>query len=448
MATKKAVKKKRANKTKGAKPKVDWRRRLMIVGAGLAGAGVLAWLLTWPDLPPAVANAIPEVQVAAVPADKNAFLVYQAAGKLVQFPHRVGKVEGRPAKPALMTGLSNWDPALRPAVVAFVADNGPALERMRDGRRVSGFQVSEPGHDLQSRLPSYVSLQDLSRLATADMRLALEAGRHGTAFQRAIDILNLGRRMTYAYNDPMITELVGAVISGLALEGLTGEWAAVAKAPTPVLETFLRDLNTLDRLERPIGQYLLGERDSAIRSAPLLARGTDTPIAKFLMAQPVIDRYTSYSRNVFDLQMQKAEARDWKGQRELIERYTRIGPKEMASFPLHPADAVVRILSTIALPSFTGAAEKILTGEARYDALRIRVATELYRRSHGQSPSDLGALKAVGLSAVPVDPFKPQQSLAFAEGRLWSVGRDGLDQQGQKAQPEKPIKDGVGDLIL
>jgi|GEM_PF-4203669 len=78
------------------------------------------------------------------------------------------------------------------------------------------------------------------------------------------------------------------------------------------------------------------------------------------------------------------------------------------------------------------------------------IALKRHRLAHGAYPNDLAALTPKHLPAAPADPFAPGSELKYRrEGSgftLYSVGRDGIDDNGQPSDPERPRK--TFDLVV
>ncbi len=90
-------------------------------------------------------------------------------------------------------------------------------------------------------------------------------------------------------------------------------------------------------------------------------------------------------------------------------------------------------LTRLAMSSVSAVNDAIARAKALQESARTSIAIERYRRLHGETPESLGQLTPDFLDRAPIDPFDgaPLRYRREAEGyRVYSVGLDGLDQQG------------------
>jgi hypothetical protein len=91
------------------------------------------------------------------------------------------------------------------------------------------------------------------------------------------------------------------------------------------------------------------------------------------------------------------------------------------------------------------------TAQARLDALLLALALQLHYREHAEFPASLDELvKRRYLKSIPADPFGKREPFHYrreanpADGAvLWSVWRDGIDQDGREG-----LHWGDGDWIV
>ncbi|MFP5501898.1 MAG: hypothetical protein ACLGIN_05360, partial [Candidatus Sericytochromatia bacterium] len=305
--------------------------------------------------------------------------------------------------------------------------------------------------------PDMVSVQHLARIGALDFQERWRRGDYSGATDRAIEVLGLGRRLASSRHETVIVPLVGTVISANQHGVIDREAGTLTGVPAPELQRFLSGLNRIDAYEAPVEEVtVLAERDVWLRIADQLqTKGLPEKDAAYDWAVWLIHgNLNTHSRNLYDGLAAKIAARDFEGADAMVDRLSLPFPQVMLSMLFHPGDTVSIMLLSIQSTTL-GATEKLLAAEARFDALRVRLASELYRRRHGAPPPSLEALVPAYMAAVPADPFKPDRPLRYAKGRLWSVGWDGVDQQGRVATDLKALAKGrrkgkrpPGDLVL
>lgn len=85
---------------------------------------------------------------------------------------------------------------------------------------------------------------------------------------------------------------------------------------------------------------------------------------------------------------------------------------------------------------------------ARFRMARQMLAARIYELEQGRAPATPQDLVPDYLPVLPVDPFSGQPFLQSAEGKLYSVGYDGIDDKGAKrANPDNMGNRLAGDII-
>lgn len=100
----------------------------------------------------------------------------------------------------------------------------------------------------------------------------------------------------------------------------------------------------------------------------------------------------------------------------------------------------------IFFPTFAGAGDALLTGQARWVALRGLVAVLRFKRAEGRYP---GSLAEAGFKEL--DPFTEQPLRIKVDGetvRVYSVGPDGVDNDGQERVNTPPNAPRQMDIVL
>jgi hypothetical protein len=105
------------------------------------------------------------------------------------------------------------------------------------------------------------------------------------------------------------------------------------------------------------------------------------------------------------------------------------------------------LFSALALPSISNVAYRAASTQTGLDEARTALALERFRLTHGDLPASLDALVPQYLDAVPVDVLTAQplhyRRLGPDDFLLWSVGWDGVDDDGKIPDPETK----KGDLV-
>lgn len=406
-----------------------WPQVLLVLAVGtlllgIPGVGAL-WVWSRPVLPAPVADALPEYVGTPVPPERDAFPDYLAAGAALQLPPKEERAE-------LWRKLAEAR-TLPPEGAALAAANGAALDAMRAAHRKPELQLMPPRHTTGTRLPTLAGVQDLARVGAADVRRRLAQGDHAGAFARATDVYTLGRRVRHGQSGSMIISLVGEVIDFRIHDALRADAVKVLAAPTPALEAFLKELNALDALERPVEEALRDERDAFARTARAEFPPKDQferEAAEMKFTSAMVDTM----KNGFDQQIALVRARDL-----LHANTTSLFDNPVKFFVcrlLHGDTMAALSVACDGEASYQGYTEKALIAEGRSDALRVWLALELHRRAAGKRPATIAALVPRWLPAVPLDPFAPGRPMAYRDGRLWSVALDRRDGGGK---PELPF---------
>ncbi len=419
-------------------------RRIAAGGVTCLVLGFATWRATEPVLPTA-AYVYPPIVRANVQPPANAVALMNEVVRRMALTRDdrllIGREAYELAPPSARTRTLVKVHKRAAAAALAAARRRPGLQIVVTPRRPSGT----PG------MPALVGLT----LLDARARIADPAAKD--ALKPLADALHIVRRYLYVEDD-FHTALNGAAWTGLVCDILLAERARLLARPTPELTGLLTELNAMDRLERPLGRLLVAERDDQTRI------WTDPKELRRLDGDSTAERIVAFEIRTFgptiaadfkafyDHAIEALDRRRFADVRALDDLIRTGWPLHVMVF--HPGHAVAMQAASASFPTLaSGSPYKILDAEARFEALRVAVAAELYRRRASRPPAALADLVPAYLPAAPADPYRPDRPLGFAGGRLWSVAWDGTDQQGGVVvQPQgrymKLNRSATGDLVL
>lgn len=397
----------------------------VLAGLSLAGwTGVMTW--GWfeskpPSLPPG--KDYPVIQQPAPPEASNAFVIYARGGKEIQVPASLKQRKWSYYDAILGKG------SLEPEVVALLKDNQRAIERLHQARLVPRFFIMEN--------QAVGSMYHLANFGMLDARLAVQERDFDKAFERFADVLYAARRLTHGQrvgpDDKQTPTDTGRYLFDSFFQSFDSSW--IRDASTPILDRFLKALNSLEQSEeRSMMSVLVETREHVClvsMKAPELLTTDAWPIVRVYLqwriAPTLPDRVRARSNAILSLMEHGLAVVD--RLRDIEGRYYGQFHKPLLAMLFHPEAFALFAFSS---PSrFFEQACHWAIASARFDGLRTEVALELYRRRHGVLPQRLDLLVPTYMRNVPRDPFRPSQPLKYEVGRLWSVGWDEQDDGGQ-----------------
>ncbi len=326
---------------------------------------------------------------------------------------------------------------------------------------------SFPMFDL--RLPYLATLRTAARILAVDMLAAAEEvdGERATRDAEAAMALSAHAQEGRI----LVGDLVGAAIRQMALQRMTAmlEWkralfsdaqlarmqAAAMGVPEAlqhvnldterlcfedVVQRLYTDDGNGDGLFRPTVSQLgaLGVLNGPQAVRPDDSRGMD-------------DRLVSAASHV----IAPAAAMYVAGRREMLERYESlisryeedatlplrdmdhakgiISDEELGMMKMNPQEQIHWYLVAYLTPALGQLSHAFAIDRAQCLATATAFAAERYRRVHGAWPMDAASLVPDFMPRVPEDPWSGKPVLISADGdgfRIWSVGRDGVDDRG------------------
>lgn len=340
---------------------------------------------------------------------------------------------------------------------AAMLDNADALKWLHeagtknyygnfDGKWLKSHFVAPP--TLSTPVPNFVAMRELARTAAGSCDVLAAEGKRAEAFDRALDVSKWGIDMTH---DPtLIQGMIGLLIQGIGqqkatelLASLSPEEAKAALArmeslPPPASfaamvqseEAFTA--NTLQDIFRSGDMTTMGILAGRNAPTPLGAIGNRIAYDAFLMAYTkhgLVENYTGVMEEYVRL--------------GAMPYYEVIGPMNAYQEKVNRGEGM-NWFTRVAVPNFTRSRWAFEARVAGREILRTQLALKVYRASHGgRLPAELSELTSAGILAqISTDPF----SMGAAEplrydaqtGKVWSVGADGIDQNGAGDDDLKP----------
>ncbi|MDB5099183.1 MAG: hypothetical protein JWM80_3604 [Cyanobacteria bacterium RYN_339] len=404
------------------------------VGIGLTAVCMAVSLQLRAERPVAAITDAPPEQA------KGRALRFEPVARAIKAAQPFG-IEARDARSVLIERATMADMRLATLRGSLVAHRA-VLPALAEARR-------QPAWSPDPKF-AYVDLKGAVAVGLLATRLAFDEGEAARGVRTWLDAAAIGWRLGQVPHAPAITLIEGQGLVRFALMALALEQAQLLKAPTPALEELLAGLTTLTARREAPHNLLWGERDEILATMRTGNTGQnvvrdlgldDVPFASAIAAGRVQEAVPAV-KQVYDRRMKMMDAHDWRALRRDKEADdVQIGG---ATQLLHPGAYVRRVVMQLVLMDDSHFYEREGKTTMALDGLRIGVAAELYRREHGAAPASLDALVPRWLQAAPIDFFADGKPLRLAGGKVWSVGPDGEDQQGQADDPwfaDKPTQD-------
>lgn len=261
-------------------------------------------------------------------------------------------------------------------------------------------------------------LRNLARACLLRATVQAAAGDRAAAAQSDLDAYALGAAVPRG--GVIIHRLVGIACQAMASRDLSRRVVTFARQDAaPALER----LQNLSARPYPYSLTIENERALGLCSLKAHAPAAGDPLAVALY-----------------------QANQWE---PLVQSYARALAQAQRPWPQRGAlEPPGGVFDEALLPMFERTFTKIAQSEAETHLLTAKLALWLYFCDHGAFPAALADLVPTYLPAVPQDPFcgRPLRYERRPQGfRLWSVGDDGLDQEG--TPKAKPDLGETGDLV-
>lgn len=333
----------------------------------------------------------------------------------------------------------------------FVADNQPALDRLRAARDKSGadFGVRLQSPLINTTLLAMAGFRELAKTARIAAILAHDDGDDAKALAISHDLMLFGDQIPPAHYS-LITALVGIGIQSNAFEGIIEttafEWRIAEDGPPESDGHIASRASVLHLIDVLLDETKFregwvragfGERATYLDSMNLVisnpaALGAPAPGMQFGAIFPWMFRplYTDELGTMLDFGNQAVaafRADDWP-------TADRLRPSEITDSK--PNTQLARPLFSILQPSLTRAFHLQFRTLAMRRMAAVALAIRLYEIDHSRRPQQLSELVPRYLKQIPGDPFTPDnRPIGYAPNadppRLYCIGVNGLDEGGE-----------------
>lgn len=386
-----------------------------------------------------------------LPDDQNARLDYEAAiGELIPLPERADRKLANELHDAVEQGWASATPEIR----QWLDDNHPALERWRRGTEKPDFLFVQPKFLTATTSIDALQVRTLARLATLESSRILannqpedawpwsraillfsrHVGQHGSIIERlfGVGLYQAGATSTLEIaQDPAVSEelLRRMLQETRSIYATTAPQSNTIKSEHLSLNNTINDPNHL--LENDAG---FGER--------FTMRMGSYFTAEFRLVELLSQHYVANVLDQIDLPMKDRQPRV--GSLELFQR----DPKKNYPAEFLPPDAIERLskksmVFSMMVPMFRQVDYACLKEHSRQHALEICLALRIYHKTAGVYPRDLDALVEKNIiDDIPFDPLsitsEPMHYRRVGdEALVWSVGLNGIDDDGEIDQTDR-----------
>jgi hypothetical protein len=332
-----------------------------------------------------------------------------------------------------------------PEAEAYLARLAPALEALHDIARRDGtsrFPV-DFNSGIAMTLPPVAAWRQGTKVLSLQFHVELHRGRSSDATNCILAQIGMARSID---QEPLlIPQLVRLLIVGLAIGNVQTAVRQVQIDDTDLarLQEGLRKIDYVPCLKRA----LAGERAFAYMASIKARAAPDARDLAFKPgeAQDLAEQPPWRVRDaakILEMSLRIAEAAD----ESLLAAWNASQQVEAAVVELaqRVVDKRLYALTLLIRTPYEPAVYAFLRSTARRACADAALAAKRYRQCHGHWPDSLEELIPEYLPAVPVDPFsgRPVEMLVTAqELTVYSVGRDGEDNQGTLSIREEPHTD-------
>lgn len=377
----------------------------------------------------------------AVPDNQNAAGLYTAAFVLLQEDTVLGQTDSP------LAAVSTVDPASQ-SVSDLLNRHAPTLTLLRAAaaRDSCRFTRDWTRPSFEMLLPELQQLRQAARLLQLAARWEAAKGDVNAAVRDVCLLAKIGR---HASGEPLlISGLVGIAIDSMALETLSDILPQLTAADYPLLnEPQLRDLLALSP---SLNRQFFGEEAFGLRAFASLADaslGAETlQLIESLGNQASVQFSpvrTSPAMVFYRIFLFPADLAGYRyamrTQQQLAVREVPYPEEKAAIAALEARFSEKRpgILSSVILPTLSGAMQAEARSRARHRAAQVAVAATRMRLKHGSLPETLGAMVPDQEPAEPLDLFTAGQPLQYRKTDdvllIYSVGPNGVDDGGPLA---------------
>lgn len=340
----------------------------------------------------------------------------------------------------------------RPAVLDLLDRHAPTLALLRAAASRDGcrFPRDWTRPSFEMLLPELQHLRQSGRLVQIAALRAAAEGRWADAIH---DVGLLAQISRHASSEPLlISGLVGIAIDTMALDTLATILPRLTATDRPLLDDEL--LHELLVLSPSLTRHLYGEEAFGLRTFAALADASlgmeifglvqssakqQPPSLSLVYGSPALTFYRIF---LFpdDLAGYRHAMRT---QQQIAAQETPYAQKQaqIAALESRLNEKRPGIISSVILPTLSGAFRAEAKSQARHRAAQVAVAATRIRLETGSLPENLAALVPSEFPAPPLDLFASGQPLQYRKTEntllIYSVGPNGVDDGG----PTTPAAD-------
>ncbi len=289
---------------------------------------------------------------------------------------------------------------------------------------------------MNAKLPHVQQVRHAARLLQLQCHVDLHRNLPAEAVKRILEVLALSDTLA---NEPIIiSQLVRCALQGVALRMLadTLQHADVSDADLLRLQTALQQFDG----QQSWRQGLQGERAMAYTASTLPLNKIGSPtltradLERFASRQPPRPHDAALTLRIF---RQMEVATD-----ESLLKAIEAGAEtdsEVKLIAAHPVKRVVHMQSLLYTPALGTGVQAAARTDASLQSAATAIAALRFRRANRVWPQQLSQLVPEFLTAVPTDPFDGQplrMVVTDSEFKVYSIGKDKVDQGGDLAEPQ------------
>jgi hypothetical protein len=418
----------------------------------------------------------------SIPEDANAFTAYRAAANDLSSGQIVERnpLRERAARKSLEQAEKLGWSAANEDVRKWLERNRGALLRWREGtERQEGVEIQPAEMTPETLLPVTDRLRDLLRLALLEAARLSETGKSQEAWSWYRAALRCSRHS--GMHAGIICRLVGADLHRRCAAAIL-HWAARPDVTADELRRALEETIAIYGMTLPLSDCIRTEYISSY-AAPdgqfdEELPGTEWIVTKHInLGERLLLNLTGSTERM--RRIGKLMYANWLSQADRP-RYARtpvvsrllwlyaLSPSATPHPKLYPPGFIAACFFSTEVelkrlhlpsPSFAPAVRELFqtidAEQTEQSALELALALELYHRGHGEFPSTLAPLQQGYLKQIPADPFGQggpmhyrREAAAGGGATVWSVGFDGIDQQGKPTPDPQGRGDETGDLVF
>jgi hypothetical protein len=356
-------------------------------------------------------------------ADQNAFPILEQAAAKAWWPDQQNLALSDLAR------NTNWNAAL---AAEALANNREALKLFDDAVKLWSIQVPE-SRLVTDELPYLSGWKRLAQVAAIRANAEFHAGREAEAFQRALELVRLGREMQAA-GGTVIHYLVGIAVQGIGLERMR-DWVGRSHLSAPQLVDLVAELDRVPRDGGPVVETLKAEYQTMmntmleLRAGRLVLKGEDGTMQRYVPIKYVPLYNHGKTKRLF------ANAT-----RQLIQCVeVPYSQAKRPDFDHRPTPVKLVLSGNVAgevyfwmvMPSVVMVVSKRGEGNVQLQTTRVLLALRAYQLKHGRLPDRLEALMPEFIPAIPEDAFNGEPLRYLPEQRvIYSVGENLRDDGG------------------